>query len=185
VTPHEAGSRLSEATDLSAPTRPAAEQERVASSGGASPHSDTEALDAIGTLHDRTVDVLAGFDTMVGKAEPEFRPVAEAFQSLHQRHATALAGRLAEAGRAPDEGGTFMSSVNRTVVTLRSFFDEIDEDVMKQIEDGEQHVLDAFDDALKRTHGDVRDDLARMRQELVDLLAENTGRKAGQDPASH
>jgi hypothetical protein len=47
------------------------------------------ALDAVEKLHGRTLDALAGFETMVEKAEPEFRPVAERFRALHEAHAKA------------------------------------------------------------------------------------------------
>ncbi|MGP3698005.1 ferritin-like domain-containing protein [Rhodobacter sp. NSM] len=143
-----------------------------AAPAGAPSTADDAAVDALATLHDRSRDVLAGFDKMVEKAQPEFRPTAESFRQLHQRQASRLSDMLAKAGRRPDDEGTFMSTVNRTVVTLRSMFDSIDEDVMKQIQDGEQHVLDAFDDALQQSRGEVHDELARMRQELTDLLAE-------------
>lgn len=139
----------------------------------AMPNPDHAAIDALGTLHNRSVDVLAGFETMVDKAEPEFRQIAERFYGLHQRHVTALAGLLAAAGQKADTDGTFMSTVNRTVVTLRSFFDEIDEDVMKQIESGERKVIEAFDDALAQDQtAEVHARLTGMRQELVHLLAD-------------
>ena len=131
------------------------------------------ALDALETLHDRTVDVLAGFETMVDKAEPAFRPIAERFRELHRRQATALAALVTAGGRTPDADGTFMSTVNRTVVSLRALFDEIDEDVMAQVESGERNVLDAFDAALAQDQtADTRAALASMRQDLTHLLAE-------------
>lgn len=132
-----------------------------------------KALDALETLHTRSVDVLAGFETMVAKAEPEFRPIAEQFQSLHQRQIAEIAAMLTKAGRTPDADGTFMSSVNRAVVSVRAFVDEIDADVLGQIQSGEQHVLDAYGDALAQRQG--TQDAARlseMRQELSTLLAE-------------
>ncbi|WP_145108945.1 ferritin-like domain-containing protein [Cereibacter sediminicola] len=134
---------------------------------------DPAAADALESLHDRSVDVLAGFDTMVGKAEPHFRPLAMRFQDLHRRHSTELAGLLAAAGRTPGNEGTFMSTVNRAVVSLRSIFDDIDEDILAQVESGEQHVLDAFDEALAQPQApDARARLSDMRQELVRLLDE-------------
>jgi hypothetical protein len=54
---------------------------------------------------------------------------------------------------------------------MRAFFDEIDEDVLSSIRNGEDHVLDAFDDVLKAELS-VEDAavVSAMRDELVELL---------------
>ncbi len=129
-------------------------------------------LDALETLHTRIADSLAGFETMVAKAEPAFRPVAEAFHGLHQRLGTEVARLLAEAGRTPDAGGSLMGTINRAVVATRAFVDEIDADVMEEIHSGERHVLDAFEQAIDHTSDKDRvTRLRRMREELAQLLA--------------
>ena len=131
------------------------------------------ALDALETLHNRSVDVLAGFETMVEKAEPEFRPIAERFRSLHQRQIGEIAGMLTAGGRQPDADGTFMSTINRAVVSVRAFVDDIDSDILGQVQSGEQHVLDAYADALAQPQTPATAArLTEMRQELAVLLAE-------------
>jgi hypothetical protein len=143
-----------------------------------SPTDDTvtaDELDALHALHGRIVDTLAGFDKMVETAEPAFRPVAEAYQKLHRRHAEEVAQCLAKAGQTPDADGSFMGSVNRAVVATRALFDAIDADVLSHVRSGEGYVLNAFDDAIGHT-GDS-DRVARlraMRRELTDLLAATT-----------
>ncbi len=129
--------------------------------------------DALANLHTRTVDVLAGFEKMVEKAEPSFRPVAIRFRDIHARHAAVLAPMLAMLGRTPDTDGSFMSAVNRSVVTLRALVDEIDADVVGQIRSGEQNVLDAFDDAIAASPEKGHPDLADMRAELQAALDSN------------
>lgn len=127
--------------------------------------------DALVTLHLRTVDALKGYVKMVEKAEPDFRPVAEQFHGLHARHATALAGMLSAMGISVNPHGSVMGTINETVVGLRAFFDEIDEDVLSNIQNGEDHVLDAFDEVMKAELS-VEDAAAvsAMRDELVELL---------------
>jgi hypothetical protein len=134
------------------------------------PLSDT-ALDAIATVHTRTVDTLTGYAKMVEKADPAFRPVAEAFRALHARHADTLARMLSDHGRAPDLDGSFMGTVNSTVVTLRAMFDDIDADVLTSVHNGEEHVLDAFDTAIGEPlpAADITQ-LGDMRDALIDLL---------------
>ncbi len=139
------------------------------------------ALETLETLHTRSVDVLAGFETMVTKAEPEFRPIAERFRSLHQRQIGEITAMLMAAGRRPDADGSFMSTVNRAVVSVRAFVDEIDADILKQVQSGEQHVLDAYADALAQPQSPAdAARLAEMRQELATLLAET---QAGAPPS--
>ncbi|RYI34142.1 MAG: DUF2383 domain-containing protein [Acetobacteraceae bacterium] len=135
----------------------------------------SDASDALGTLHTRTVDALRGFAKMVEKAEPEFRPVAQKFHDLHAQHAGAIARILSARGQAVDADGSIMGTVNETVVGLRAFFDEIDEDVMDNVRSGEGHVLKAFDDALADTlQQDERLAVEAMRGELTRLLDETS-----------
>jgi hypothetical protein len=127
--------------------------------------------DALVTLYQRTVDALKGYVTMVEKAEPDFLPVAQRFHDLHARHSTALAAKLSAMDVAPDTDGTLMGAINETVVGLRAFFDAIDEDVMSSIRNGENHVLEAFDDALRvNLSPEDAADISAMRDELVGLL---------------
>lgn len=132
-----------------------------------------EQLDSLATLHTRTVDARAGFATMVEKAEPHFRAIARRFHDLHDQHATQLAALLETHGRAPDRDGSFMSTVNTMVVSARALFDEIDEDVMDQVRDGERHVLTAMDDAYSAIPSPtVSKAVERMERELTALLDE-------------
>lgn len=133
--------------------------------------SKSDGTDAIVALHTRTVDALAGYEKMVEKAEPEFMATAESFRSLHQQHAEQIARILISHGRGADLDGSFMGSVNKAVVAMRAFFDEIDADVMTSIHNGEDHVLKAFDAALEHNLDAETDrELRGMRDELVALL---------------
>lgn len=134
--------------------------------------ADADMIDALSRLHTRTVDARQGYETMLAKAEPEFRPVVQQFHDLHSRQATDLARIITALGGTPDPEGSLMGTVNRTVVSLRAVFDEIDEDVMDAIRDGEARILEAFDSALSKGpaqswHGEVQD----MREALLRLLA--------------
>lgn len=141
--------------------------------GAANDPDSTDNLfrDALVTLHNRTVDALRGHEKMVEKAEPEFLPVAKSFRDLHRRHASGIAGILSGMGIAVDPGGTLMGSINETVVSLRALFDEIDEDAMDSIRNGENHVLRAFDEVLKVEQApEIAAKVSAMREELVRLL---------------
>jgi hypothetical protein len=133
----------------------------------ARPAPDVEALRR---AHDRTVDAAAGFETMVAKAEPQFRPVAERFLDLHRRHALAIAGMLRTCGVEPDADGTLFGTVNRVVLAARAF---IDEDVMANVRRGEASVLEAYEDAARAGLADRdREAMRGLHAELSALLAE-------------
>jgi hypothetical protein len=131
------------------------------------------AYETVVTAHQRTIDALAGFETMVEKAEPDFLSVAQQFRDLHLRHTDILAGILRNAGLDPDEDGTFMGTINRAVVATRAFFDEIDADVMKQVRRGEENVLAAYRDAnAQPLTPSEQQAIAALIAELQTLLAQ-------------
>lgn len=131
-------------------------------------------IDALVTLHTRTVDSRIGYEKMLEKAEPEFRPVVQRFHAVHASHASGIAAILATKGYAVEDDGSIMGSINRAVVAVRSFFDDVDSDLLGAIHDGEKHVLDAFAEAIAQPllQEDVTK-LSDMRDELVALLAQH------------
>lgn len=137
------------------------------------PDSETRALMALQTLHNQTLDALAGYETMLDRTKPDFRPVVDRFVKLHRRHAEELARILSEETTADPGDGTLMGAVNRVVVATRALIDEIDEDTMDSIRDGEAHVMDAFK-AARSCPLDAGTDLRvqTMASELADLLAD-------------
>ncbi len=133
----------------------------------------TSDLQPLSELHDLTVDAVAGYTTMVEKAEPGFVNTASRFKALHAEQAEKLAGMLTDIGGTVNTDGTIMGSVNKAVVTVRSWFDDIDEDIMDQVRSGEDHLLSAFDKAIM-SHLPVghRTTLRDMRDALTDLLVD-------------
>lgn len=131
-----------------------------------------DSIEAICDLHTKNIDAVAGFETMIDKAEPEFQPIAQQYHALHRSHAAKLRLMLEKLGTTPDDEGSFMSMVNRTVVSVRAFFDEIDDDVMSHVRSGEKSILDAYDEALEEplpleTAAEIRG----LKAELTDLLS--------------
>lgn len=123
--------------------------------------------DHLRDLYTRIVDAKAGFDVMVDKAEPEFRDVATSFRDMHARHAEQIARLLH--GHV-DADGSLMGTVNKAMVSIRALFDEIDEDVMDQVRNGEAQVLSAFREAEANSAAPHEAQLIAMRAELEDLL---------------
>ncbi len=132
-----------------------------------------DSLDTLLAVQTLSVDTLHGFQKMVEKAEPHFRPIAERFAALHGQHVTQMYNMVREAGGIPDDEGSFMGRINTAVVTLRAVFDDIDTGVMDQVRSGEKHLIATFDDAIASPLplGQC-EALTQMKAELVQLLAE-------------
>lgn len=126
-----------------------------------------EGLDKLAEVHTRVLDTLAGFDKLHEKAEPEFRQVALAFQQMHAEHERDLSAALVAAGRSPEQDGSFFGGINRAVIEVRSWFEDVTAKVMDQIKEGEKHVLDAYADAQAASQSvEVNAMLARHVQDI-------------------
>lgn len=132
--------------------------------------------DQLVTLQDllsRSVETHAWFEEMTDKAEPEFRHIALKFRGLHLEQCDRISATITALGGEPDRSGGLRAAVNRTSVSLRSMFEDIDGDMMAAIEDAEAQVLADFDAALSILGSSrYRDELEQMKGELVKLLSE-------------
>ncbi len=131
----------------------------------------SDAERALGKLMTRLTDVRNGFEKLVSEAQEDFEPVAREFLDLHAKHVDQLRNTLKEHGFDISDSGSFMSQVNEAVVAARAYFDDIDQDVMAQVRNGEQKVLNAFDDAVNKVESsDLTARLQEMRNELRDCV---------------
>lgn len=124
-------------------------------------------LEKIAEAHRRVADVIAGFEKLVEKAEPDFRPVAEAFLLMHSAHHRELAAYLERSGLEGSENGTFFGTLNRAVIEARSWFETVDEAVMDRVTEGEKHVLEGYADA--RDIGQTVEANAMLTQHMSDI----------------
>ena len=132
----------------------------------------SDAERAVQTLMRRLIDVRNGFEKMVAEAREDFEPIAREFRDLHDKHVAELRSALKDEGFDADENGSFMSQVNEAVVAARAYFSEIDDDVMAQVRSGEQHVINAFDDAVRKVESSgLTEKLEQMREEMKDTIA--------------
>ncbi|WFE74331.1 DUF2383 domain-containing protein [Roseinatronobacter sp. S2] len=113
----------------------------------ASPNPDDDRIQLIGEVHTRVLDTIAGFEKVVERAEPEFKPVAETFLYMHRKHESELTAYLQKCGYAPENDGSFFGTVNKAVVEMRSWFEDVSENIMDRIIQGEKHVLEAYENA--------------------------------------
>jgi len=128
---------------------------------------------ALQTLLTRLVDARDGLDAMIERAEPKIAPILRKIREDHHESSIRVSAMIVAEGGEPDTDGSVMSAVNKVVVSLRSIFDDIDGDALERVIEGEQHVIDAFEDAAGTcATGRARDELAEMNQRLSTLLDE-------------
>ncbi len=141
-----------------------------------SPSTDADngsRIDAVQTVLTRTVDAIAGYDKMLPEAEADVAPILRKLRETHHSHTGRLAALITALGGSADTDGSFMSTVNKAVVSLRAMFDDIDDDALERAVDGEKWITDAFDDATAQMpEGSWRGDMMAMRAELDALLAQ-------------
>ena len=122
-------------------------------------------------MHTRLEDTIAGFDKVVEKAEPEFRLIAVDFKAMHTRHAAAVADMLVQDGHDPAQDGSVFGVVNRGLVEVRSWFDDIGINMMDALVQGEKHVLDGYEQAIAATAlPERREALNMMREAQIALM---------------
>ena len=131
-------------------------------------------------VHTRVIDVIAGYEELVERAEPDLRPLATSMLELHRSHHAGLDGLLRARGHAPDEEGSFMSLVQENVIRVRSWVDDMDTDLIPRIRKGEEQLSGLYDDAIAAADGRAaeREALAAQRAELGGRIAEMRGREA-------
>lgn len=134
---------------------------------GVSPNPDDERVALIGEVHTRVLDTISGFEKVVEKAEPEFKPVAETFLYMHRKHENELTAYLLTCGHKPENDGSFFGTVNKAVVEMRSWFEDVSENIMDRIIQGEKHVLEAYENA--RSAGQTVEGNALLTKHMTEL----------------
>lgn len=127
-----------------------------------------DATGAVSNLVDDLADALNGYDTIREKADSGLEKDAERLYELHQRHASALMEWLAEHGGQPDRPGSMMGAVHTAVASARNWFGKLDESAKSGIVDGENRLIDSYNEAQKNAapDSDLHDLLSRQREEL-------------------
>jgi hypothetical protein len=85
--------------------------------------------------------------------------------ALHDGHANELARELTRNNELADDEGSFMTTVHKTIMEVRSMFDGLDESVLPGLIDGEKRNVSKYD-AAPQDAGSAGD-----RDESVDEAA--------------
>jgi uncharacterized protein (TIGR02284 family) len=134
--------------------------------------SDT--VNHLKSLHTAAVDARNGYQEALKDAEGRgMTPVFQDMMILHDDHAAELARELVKANELPDDEGSFMTTVHKTIMDVRSLFNGLDESVLPGLIDGEKRNISKYDEALKQAGmpASVATLLFRQRDALAQKIA--------------
>ena len=140
---------------------------------------DRERIDALTNLHTTLIDTRNGYDAAQKDAEGMgLAPLFRDLSIMHTKAANEVAALLRAKGVMVDDAGSFMTTVHRTIVGIRSLFGGLDESILPNLIDGERRVLGYLDQTLKVVSIDHdRDVLAALRAILAKRVNELESRK--------
>ncbi|MDP3897138.1 MAG: PA2169 family four-helix-bundle protein [Mesorhizobium sp.] len=142
---------------------------------------------SLAALHTAILDAREGYAKAIEKSDDA--AATSVFREMLAQHADAHADvhdALTRLGEKDDESGSFMATVHKTVISVRAAVTGVDEGALKSFADGEEGILERYDDALgeqvdpattamlKRHQARLADRIAEMR-----ALAENAEARAG------
>ena len=106
--------------------------------------------DALVALHTALIDARTGYRKALESADDStIKPILQNVHDLHgQAHADVHA-MLNAAGLQPDESGSFMSTVHKTVIGVRSAVVGLDAGSLSSFASGEENNLAKYDEAIK------------------------------------
>jgi uncharacterized protein (TIGR02284 family) len=137
-------------------------------------------IDNLKSLHTVLIDSKNGYQEALVDAEG--RGMSQLFHDmieLRGRDADEIANILTTLGEVPNDKGSFMTKVNRAVISLRALFGELDERILPGLIDGEKRISGYYDEALDTAGSSVdREVLTRQRQNLHKVIADMEAKNA-------
>jgi uncharacterized protein (TIGR02284 family) len=139
----------------------------------------TEYRDALSNLHTTLVDSRNGYEEALKDAgKSGLVTLFEEMVALRQQASVELEPLLLSSGATPDDNGSFMSTVHRTIISFQSMLTDLDETVLPGFIDGEKRILSYYDEAIATAPEPDREVLVRQRADLSDRIEEMERRRS-------
>jgi uncharacterized protein (TIGR02284 family) len=101
------------------------------------------------SLHTALIDASNGYEEAMHDAEGKgLTALFREMMALHTQDAAEIATHLITLGEKVDDKGSFMSTVHRAVISVRSLFGGLDESILPGLIDGEERLLSYYDEAI-------------------------------------
>ena len=131
-------------------------------------------LDHLKSLHTGAIDAKSGYDRALEDADrgKDLTGVFRDLSALHATNASELAALIAASGGKPDSSGSFMSTIHRTIMDIRSLLGGLDDSILPGLIDGEERNMRAYDEAqgLAQPDSDASRLLATHHTRLGDTV---------------
>lgn len=137
--------------------------------------------DKLKSLHTALIDARKGYETAVNDAETsEMKALFRRMIAQHEAAHREVHGLLTKRGETPDEDGSFMSTVHKTVISVRSAVSGLGRDSLSSFADGEERIVESYDEAIAENGGeaDAAKTLKAQRSALIDRIAEMKAKAA-------
>lgn len=131
-------------------------------------------IDRLKQLHQALVDACNGYEEAAGDAKkPTMIDLFEEMTALHEKHHCEIHGLLLAAGEKPNDEGSFMSTVHRTVIGIRAAVTGLEESSLASFASGEERLLEDYDRTSNET--DIEPStvavLARQKSQILSKVA--------------
>ncbi len=130
--------------------------------------------EALADLHTAIVDARHGYETAVDKAENP--ALVSLFRELHGLHGNAHSDvhtALTAKGIRPDDDGSFVGTIEKTMISLRSAFLGVDTGSLGSFASVEESVLGKYDEAISEERdASIAAMLRGHRERLAAKIAE-------------
>ena len=132
------------------------------------------AADSLKKLHTDLVDNRNGYEEAVKDAELPLKAFFAEMVALKEKDHAELHGALTRLGEKPDEDGSFMSTVHKTVISVRAAVTGLGTSALSSFVMGEEQIVDAYDTALKDFASDpeIVATLTRQKATLLTKIAQ-------------
>jgi uncharacterized protein (TIGR02284 family) len=131
-------------------------------------------IDELKRLHTHAVDARKGYEEALEDAEGKgMTPLFRRMIALHSGNASELGEKLQTLGEVADQDGSFMATIHRTIISVRSLFGGLDESILPGLIDGEERNAGCYDDALKMPDlpADIRASLTTQRARIATAIS--------------
>jgi uncharacterized protein (TIGR02284 family) len=106
-------------------------------------------IETLRRLHTGALDAMNGYAEALkdGDSQSWFALFAE-MKDWHQNAASELASEMTSLGETPSNEGSFMSTVHKSIMKVRSLVGGLDASVLPGLIDGEERNLTKYDEAI-------------------------------------
>jgi uncharacterized protein (TIGR02284 family) len=128
------------------------------------------ANDELINLHTALVDARQGYIEAEADADKaDMKSQFGRMASLHDKAQEAIRDALVDMSEKPNDDGSFMGTVHRTVISIRAAVTGLDAKSLASFASGEERIIKAYDDAIaeQSSHVFVRAMLEDQRAELM------------------